>query len=165
MKLMLYNVLCECVPRFLTLYEEQAVGTDVRNLDADEIMKMVAKFDANGRISEFAYADINPEIWENVAENIKASQKLHFVFRHYFGESEKYHMIMNKVALQLSYKNEKIKTIIDSVYMKPISYDATIREMQKTFLQVFTTEEFSQIIAEEIGDAMTELVNKMFVTV
>ena len=74
-------------------------------------------------------------------------------------------MIMNKVALQLSYKNEKIKTIIDSVYMKPISYDATIREMQKTFLQVFTTEEFSQIIAEEIGDAMTELVNKMFVTV
>lgn len=165
MKLMLYNVLCECVPRFLTLYEEQAVGTDVRNLDADEIMKMVAKFDANGRISEFAYADINPEIWENVAENIKASQKLHFVFRHYFGESEKYHMIMNKVALQLSYKNEKIKTIIDSVYMKPISYDATIREMQKTFLQVFATEEFSQIIAEEIGDAMTELVNKMFVTV
>ena len=135
------------------------------NLDADEIMKMVAKFDANERISEFAYADINPEIWENVAENIKAGQKLHFVFRHYFGESEKYHMIMNKVALQLSYKNEKIKTIIDSVYMKPISYDATIREMQKTFLQIFTTEEFSQIIAEEIGDAMTELVNKMFVTV
>lgn len=165
MKLMLYNVLCECVPDFLTLYEEQAVGTDVMNLDADEIMKMVAKFDANERISEFAYADINPEIWENVAENIKAGQKLHFVFRHYFGESEKYHMIMNKVALQLSYKNEKIKTIIDSVYMKPISYDATIREMQKTFLQVFTTEEFSQIIAEEIGDAMTELVNKMFVTV
>lgn len=165
MKLMLYNVLCECVPDFMTLYEEQAVGTDVMNLDADEIMKMVAKFDANERISEFAYADINPEIWENVAENIKAGQKLHFVFRHYFGESEKYHMIMNKVALQLSYKNEKIKTIIDSVYMKPISYDATIREMQKTFLQIFTTEEFSQIIAEEIGDAMTELVNKMFVTV
>lgn len=165
MKMMLYNVLCEFVPQFLSLYEEQAVSTVVENLPVNEINKMVAKFDANEDITELAYADINPAIWNNVPDSVKMSQKLHFIFRHYFASSEKYYMVMNRVALQLSYSNEKIKALIDSIYFKPITYDATIREMQETFKAIFETNEFADLIAKEISEAMTELVNKMFVTI
>lgn len=165
MKLMIYNVLCECVSDFASLYESQAISTIVDNLSVDEISKMISKFDANEDICEFAYADINPAIWNNVSEEVKMSQKLHYVFRHYFGSSDKFYMVMNKVALQLSYNNEKIKTIIDIIYQKPISYDATIREMQNTFKKIFETDEFSKLVADEISEAMTELINKMFVTI
>lgn len=74
-------------------------------------------------------------------------------------------MVMNKVARQLSYDNEKIKLVIDLVYMKPISFDAIIREMQETFKAIFASEEFEKIIVKELGDAMTDLVNKMFLTI
>lgn len=60
---------------------------------------------------------------------------------------------------------KEIKAPIDSVYMKPISYDETIREMQTTFKEIFSAAEFFEILAAEIGIAMTDLVNKMFVTI
>ena len=72
---------------------------------------------------------------------------------------------MNKVALQLSYSNSKIRKVIDVIYRKPITYDATIREMQDTFKSIFENAEFATIVAEELGDAMTDLVNKMFLAI
>ena len=165
MRQTVYKVLCECVPSFPVLFDKAVVATVVDNLEVDEIEKMVNKFDESHQISECAYRDINPAIWDKLSENEKAGQKLHYVFKHYFGMSEKFYMVMNKVARRLSYDNEKIKLVIDSVYMKPISYDATIREMQETFKAIFATEEFEKIIVKELGDAMTDLVNKMFLTI
>lgn len=161
MRQTIYKVLCECVPSFPVLFDKAVVATVVDNLEADEIEKMVNKFDESHQISECAYRDINPRYGIS-SENEKAYQKLHYVFKHYFGMSEKFYMVMNKVARRLSYDNEKIKLVIDSVYMKPISYDATIREMQDTFKAIFATEEFEKIIVKELGNAMTELVNKIF---
>lgn len=72
---------------------------------------------------------------------------------------------MDKVAFNLSYGNKQIQRVIDKVYNKPISYDATIREMQQSFQKLFRTVQFADINAEEIGAAMTELVNKMFIII
>ena len=165
MKLMIFNVLCEFIPEFLSLYGVQAVKTDTNNLEAEQILKIVEWFDKSESITQHAYADINPLIWDSVPENVKVGQKLHLVFRHYFTRSEKYYMVMNKVALQLSYSNSKIRKVIDVIYRKPITYDATIREMQDTFKSIFENAEFATIVAEELGDAMTDLVNKMFLAI
>jgi type IV secretory pathway ATPase VirB11/archaellum biosynthesis ATPase len=75
--------------------------------------------------------------------------------------SEKYNMVMDKVAFYLSYGNERIRKLIDRVYKKSINYDKTMREMQETFREKFATKWFADIIVEEIGKAMTDIVNKM----
>ena len=166
MKLMLYRVLCEHVPKFSTLYEKQAVSTNAENLPVEEVNKMVERFDENQAITETAYVDINPEIWKGIPENVKMSQKLHLIFRNYFVTSEKYYMVMNRVALQLSYRNPYIKKAIDDIYYDySLTYDETIRGMQFQFKKIFSTDRFSRIIAHEISEAMTDLVNKMFVTI
>jgi hypothetical protein len=75
-------------------------------------------------------------------------------------------MVMDRVAFNLSYGNPAIKRITDTVYNKPfITYDETIRLMQKTFLQIYSSKDFADIVADEISCAMTELVNKMFVII
>ena len=163
---MLYRVLCEHVPKFSTLYEKQAVSTNAENLPVEEVNKMVERFDENQAITETAYVDINPEIWKGIPENVKMSQKLHLIFRNYFVTSEKYYMVMNRVALQLSYKNPYIKKAIDDIYYDySLTYDETIRGMQFQFKKIFSTDRFFRIIAHEISEAMTDLVNKMFVTI
>lgn len=165
MKGMLNRVLCDIIPDFRTLYESQVVRTLADNLDESDIDRMIKIFDTNSEITQFAYADINPALFDEISEEKKKSQKLHFIFRHYFGSSEKYYMIMERVAFNLSYGNENIRHIIDDIYQRPISYDATIRLMQDTFKKIFGTQIFADIIAEEIGNAMTELVNKMFIVI
>lgn len=170
MKLMIYNTLCECID-FENLYKNQAILTDTSNIGIDEANKIINKIinksnkeidkkDSNGDISKFT-SYVNPSI----SDKDVLEQVLHVIFKDYFSKTEKYHMIMNYVAFQLSYDNKRIKEQIDNVYMKPISYDQTIREMQETFRDIFSTEEFKKIIAEEIGSAMTMLVNKMFITI
>ncbi|OAB38924.1 hypothetical protein [Paenibacillus glacialis] len=51
------------------------------------------------------------------------------------------------------------------VYQKPISYDQTMREMQENFKKIFANQAFAAIIAKEIGDAMTDLINKMIIVI
>ncbi len=165
MKGMLNKVLCDTIPDFITLYESEVVSTLADNLTESEIDRMIEVFDANRQITEFAFADINPAIFDGLPLKIRKLQKLHLIFRHYFNSSEKYYMVMDKVAFKLSYGNKQIQHVIDKVYNKPISYDATIREMQESFWKLFGTDQFANIIAEEIGDAMTELVNKMFIII
>lgn len=165
MKAMLNKVLCNTIPEFATLYESEVVSTLADNLEESEIDRMIEAFDKNDKITEFAFADINPAIFEGLPAKVRKIQKLHWIFRHYFTSSEKYYMVMDKVAFNLSYGNKRIQSIIDAVYKKPISYDATIREMQETFKKIFATQDFADIIAEEIGAAMTELVNKMFIII
>lgn len=37
--------------------------------------------------------------------------------------------------------------------------------MQETYKEIFATKDFADIIAEEIGNAMTDLINKMFIII
>lgn len=165
MKAMLNKVLCNSISDFATLYESEVVSTLVDNLEESEIDRIIEAFDSNREITEFAFADINPAIFTGLPPKVRQSQKLHLIFRHYFNSSEKYYMVMDKVAFNLSYGNKRIQNTIDKIYIKPISYDATIREMQDTFKKIFATQAFTDIIAEEIGVAMTELINKMFIII
>nr|WP_307989863.1 hypothetical protein [uncultured Niameybacter sp.] len=165
MKALLNKVLCNNIPDFLSLYESQVVSTIIDNIPETEIDKMIQVFDRSKEICEFAYADINPAILNVVPDKVRKSQMLHLIFRHYFASSEKYYMVMNKVAFNLSYENDTIKYIIDSIYQRPIGYDQTIREMQEAFRSIFGSAQFASIIADEIGKSMTDIVNKMFIVI
>lgn len=165
MKAMLKNILCNEIPEFLTLYESQAISTVVDNLADTEVEHLVEEFDKNKQYKELAFSDINLALVNKWSDKQRNTQILHLALRDYFGSSEKFNMVMDKVAFNLSYGNERIRRTIDKVYQKPISYDQTMREMQETFKKIFATQAFVDIIAEEIGKAMTDLVNKMFIII
>ena len=166
MKGMLKKVLESNIPKFLTLYESEVVKTLATNLEDVELDKIIAELDENQKITEFAFADINPAVFDGLPPSVRKIQKLHLIFRHYFGTSDKFYMVMDRVAFNLSYGNPAIKRITDMVYNKPfITYDDTIRLMQKNFLQIYASKDFADVVADEISSAMTELVNKMFVII
>lgn len=165
MKGLLNKVLCNNLSNFASLYESEVVKTLADNMEECELDRIIEAFDANHEITEFAFANINPAIFDGLPARTRKLQKLHLIFRHYFNSSEKYYMVMDKVAFKLSYGNKQIKTVIDGIYRKSISYDATIREMQLSFQKMFAWPGFASIIADEIGTAMTDLVNKMFIII
>ncbi len=166
MKGMLKKVLERNVPDFLTLYECEAIKTMANNLDDVELDNIIEELDANEDITKFAFADINPAVFDGLPESVRKIQKLHLIFRHYFAASEKYNMVIDKVAFNLSYGNKIIRDMVDKKYNESyITYDQTIREMQDNFIKFFSSASFAEMISTEIGNAMTELVNKMFVII
>lgn len=166
MKGMLKMVLERNVPNFLSLYETEAIKTLATNMEEVELDKMIEELDSNEEITKFAFADINPAVFDGLPSSARKIQKLHLIFRHYFASSEKYNMVIDRVAYNLSYGNPVIKKMVDDKYNQPfITYDQTIREMQQNFLKYFATDDFAKVISAEMGNAMTELVNKMFVII
>ena len=56
--------------------------------------------------------------------------------------------------------------MVDKKYSEPlITYDQTIRDMQKNFLMYYSSDRFEKLLSEELGRSMTELVNKMFIII
>ena len=75
-------------------------------------------------------------------------------------------MVIDKVAFNLSYGNKIIRNMVDQKYNEPyITYDQTIRDMQENFIKFFSSERFADMLTTEISNAMTEIVNKMFVII
>lgn len=165
MKAMLNKQLNSFIPDLMTLYEEQAVATMGDNLSDSEISYLVETLDADSKYKEMAFYDINPALIQSWSEKQKNLQILHLVFRSYFAKGGKYSMVMDKVAYNLSYCNSSIREQIEDIYNAPISYDETIRELQKTFYNIFGTDDFKDFFAEEMGKTMSDLVNKMFISI
>ena len=75
-------------------------------------------------------------------------------------------MVMDKVAFNMSYGNIEVRKMVNSFYDNPyLTYDETIRNIQAQFKAFFKSDAFMVMLADEIGNAMTELVNKMFVII
>lgn len=166
MKGMLNRVLLNNIPDFASLYKSEVVKTLADNIEECEIDRLIKVFDKNHDIANSAFANINPIIFEGLSSKVRMLQKIHLVFRDYFISTEKYYMVMDKVAFNLSYGNNDIRTLIDNIYFdNSLTYDETIRKMQTEFYNMFATQKFIDIVAREIGNAMTELVNKMFVII
>lgn len=166
MKGMINRVLLSNIPDFASLYKIEVVKTLADNMAECEIDRLVKAFDNNDAIAESAFAHINPVIFDGLPSKIRKLQKLHLVFRHYFTSTEKYYMVMDKVAFNLSYGNSDVKALIDKIYFDDsLTYDEIIRKMQMEFYDMFASPKFADIVAKEIGNAMTELVNKMFIVI
>lgn len=163
MKGMLLNLLRQYIPEFMTLYNAKAIKTVIDNIEIDDLEKLIDCMDSDGTLAENALRDVNPTLVED--KESRDNQVLHYIFKNYFMSSDKYYYVMDKVAKNLSYSNEWVSKQIDGIYQMPISYDETIRIMQEKFLDIFKTKEFSKLIVEEIGKAMTEIANKMFIII
>lgn len=135
-------------------------------MDEIELDKIIEELDANEEITQFAFADINPAVFDGLPSTVRKIQKLHLIFKQYFASSEKYNMVIDKVAYNLSHGNPDIRRMVDIIYNEPfITYDETIRKIQASFKDFFGTNSFVDMVSNEIGNAMTELVNKMFVII
>ena len=55
--------------------------------------------------------------------------------------------------------------MLTKIYYSPESYDTNMRDMQQTFKAIFGSDIFQKLLVDEMSAAMTELVNKMFVTI
>lgn len=163
MKGMLFKLLSQYIPEFMTLYNIKAIKTVTDNIGIQDLEKIINVMDMDGSLAEYALKDVNPTLVET--KESRDNQVLHYIFKNYFKGSDKYYLVIEKVAKNLSYNNEWVSKQIDAIYQRPISYDETIRIMQMKFLEIFKTKEFSELIVEEIGKAMTEIANKMFVVI
>lgn len=163
MKGLMGRILHKFIENIDTLYEPYVVSTIADNLSKEEVDKLVAFFDKNETISARPLIDANPELLKGLDEKILAVQKLHKAFKIYFEDQNRFNTLLDKIAFRISYGNEDIKTMIDKIYQKPISYDATIREMQDSYKRLFGTQHFLDIVTDEIGNAMTDMINDMFV--
>lgn len=163
MKGLMGRILHKFIENIDTLYEPYVVSTIADNLSKEEVDKLVAFFDKDEAISARPLIDANPELLKGLDEKTLAVQKLHKAFKIYFENIYRFNTLLDKIAFRISYGNEEIKTMIDEIYQKPISYDATIREMQDAYKKLFGTEHFLDIVTEEIGNAMTDMINDMFV--
>lgn len=163
MKGLMGRILHKYIENIDTLYEPYVVSTIADNLSKEEVDKLVAFFDKDETISARPLIDANPELLKGLDEKTLAVQKLHKAFKIYFEDINRFNTLLDKIAFRISYGNEEIKSMIDEIYHKPISYDATIREMQDAYKQLFGTKHFLDIVTDEIGNAMTDMINDMFV--
>ena len=163
MKGMILNLLRQYLPEFMTMYNAKAIKTVTDNIGLADLEKIIKAMDVDGSLSEDALKDVNPALVESQKD--RDNQVLHYIFKNYFTSGDKYYLVIDKVAKKLSYSNKWVSEQIDEIYQRPISYDETIRMMQKRFLEIFETKEFSELIVKEIEKAMTEIANKMFVVI
>ncbi|WZL80633.1 hypothetical protein QBE53_12565 [Vallitaleaceae bacterium 9-2] len=165
MKAMLRKVLNENIPHMMSLYENQAIETVVGNLCTEELHNLIEQLDSEDKYKAIAFDDINPVLIKAMSDDERYMQILHVIFKDYFMKSGKYYMVIDKVAFKLSYGNNEIKKHLAKIYNKPLGYDETMRMLQESFLKIFTSQKFDYIVLEEIGNAMTDIVNKMFITI
>lgn len=166
MKGMIKKILEANMPKFMTLYESTAIKTLADNMEEVELDRLIQELDENEELTRFAFADVNPALIESLSSKDRKLQKLHLIFRHYFASSDKYYMVMDKVAFNMSYGNVEVRKMVNSFYYNPyLTYDEMIRKMQAQFKAFFESDAFMVMLADETGSAMTELVNKMFVII
>lgn len=165
MKGLMNRFLHEFIKDIGFLYEPYMVTTNADNISEQSIQYLAQYFDKDGMLGYQPLADANPRIMEKLTAKEIDEQKLHKAFMHYFQDQEQFNMLLDMTAYRISYGNDEIRSMIDSIYNKPISYDVTIREMQRAYQKLFATPRFYEIVAEELGGAMTDIINKMFVVV
>ena len=166
MKGMLKRVLKNNIPEFSNLYESKAIKTLADNIEEVELDRLIEELDNTKTMTDSAFADVNPVLLEYLQTKEQKLQVLHLIFRNYFASSEKFYMVFDKVAFNLSYGNIKVHKMVNDIYHEPsFTYDEIIRKIQTGFLELFSSENFMELLAQEIGNAMTELVNKMFIII
>ena len=131
MKGLMNRFLHEFIKDIGFLYEPYMVTTNADNISEQSIQYLAQYFDKDGMLGYQPLADANPRIMEKLTAKEIDEQKLHKAFMHYFQDQEKFNMLLDMTAYRISYGNDEIRSMIDSIYNKPISYDVTIREMQR----------------------------------
>ncbi|MDR1549514.1 MAG: hypothetical protein LBT06_13130 [Hungatella sp.] len=75
----------------------------------------------------------------------------------------RYLSVLDVAAFRLSYTNEEVRKLIDEIYYAPISYDESMKRMQKKYQEFFLSERFTEILVNELESAMTLVLNKSFI--
>ena len=165
MKAMLMKVLHSVIPDFRILYDAGAISTMANNLSEDELTNLVKALDEEGSIREKALAEVNPALINGWDEHTKNVQTLHLIFRDYFFDFKRYISVIDKIAFQLSYGNPTVRRTLEEIYYSPSSYDSNMRQMQDVFRYWIFDKKFESIFIREMEHAMTDMINKMFITI
>ena len=155
MKSLLKNALNYGLGSLDNLYDEEASMLITDNLQEAEVQNLIKYFSVEGRGLD-DYVDMT------------MNEILYFGLQEYFNKDlyNWQYSIFDKVAFRLSYENEYIKQSITPIYIDPaMSYNMSIRCMQKEFFEIFSSDKFLKILAQELSNAINEKLSKLFIAI
>lgn len=132
-----------------------AISFTADNLEDSVLMETLKTLSGN----DAPEAGMNPVLGDR---NI-ALQRLYEFYIPYF--RDRCSSLIDRVAYDLSYGNPELKQRLTRVYNDTPGYDNAMRELQKEFKNFFGSADFTGILISELGQAMTEMVNKAFIII
>ncbi|MFF5996544.1 hypothetical protein AAGS61_17675 [Lysinibacillus sp. KU-BSD001] len=129
-----------------------ALKIDTSNLTEEELKKVTVFFNKQELVSNQSSDDLR--------------NYLEVLIKNYLDEKVfLYYSILITVAYRLSYENPDIRHILEKAYCKYISYDQSLREVQKAFYEIFKEDAFLEILVQEWRTAVNHVINKSFVVI
>jgi hypothetical protein len=150
-----------------TLYDRGAVLTFADNLKglSDSFDSLLDALHTTDIEKEKAFFGWNPNIVEGMDPFKRNTQILHYKLFEYFQEPYRQLQIIDRAAFGLTYGNNEIQERLNREYSAEYSHDRTMRRLQNEFKRIFEGPEFSDLVAQELGEAMTNMVNKLFIAI
>ncbi|MDH6671241.1 GTP-binding protein EngB required for normal cell division [Paenibacillus sp. LBL] len=165
MKGLLRKVLRECIGSIDVLYQKNEVATLVGNLKEQEIERLILSLGEKAFSEKDAFDGLNQGVLARMDAEARYAQLLHVKLREYFNNPIRYERILDLVAFQLSYGNSEIQKKLKATYDAPVSYDQAMRNVQYQFKDIFASNDFRNIVVKEFENAMTNMINKLFVAI
>lgn len=157
MKGLLKRMLTNEFTSFEKFDENSAVTFTAENLESNVLIEVLKTLMANNDIE----AGLNPALGE---KNI-ALQRLYEFYVEYFKDEARFATLIDRVAFNLSYGNPEVKKYLTNIYNNTPGYDGAMRKLQRSFKDFFGSDNFSRILILELNQVMTEMVNKLFITI
>ncbi|MEK4701975.1 hypothetical protein MKX47_20980 [Solibacillus sp. FSL R7-0668] len=129
-----------------------SIELDLSNVGESEIVNIATYFNKQGLLD-------NEEIDQVIAY-------LEILVKNYFENNiYQYYSILDQVAYKASYANPYIRKSLEEAYYRYMSYDNSLREVQKEFYKLFSEKEFLIIVQKEFEKELTGTINKLFVAI
>ncbi|WP_422658932.1 GTPase domain-containing protein [Paenibacillus sp. EC2-1] len=144
------------------LYNMDAVSVSAANLKGDltELEGILNALQIN-QLSQETKAQFS----EEGSLFRRYEQVLNEKLKEYFSQPYRQLQVLDAVAQQLTFGNQKVIDRLESVYGAQYSHDRSMRRVQNELYKLFSSEEFNDLLVEEVGRTMTEMINKLFITV
>lgn len=167
MKALVAREMGKCLQSMNTLYDQGAVLTFADNLKGfidsfDSLLNALHTTDVDRKK---AFVGLNPCLIEEMDPFKRNTQILHYKLCEYFQESFRQSQIIDRAAFGLTYGNKEIQERLNREYSVEYSHDRTMRRLQNEFKHIFEEPEFANLVAQELGEAMTNMVNKLFIAI
>ncbi|MNO68525.1 hypothetical protein D3C76_593590 [compost metagenome] len=167
MKSLVARELSKSLQSLNSLYDRGAVDTLAVNLkdrpeSFEALLKALHTTDVD---KQKAFSGWSPHLVEERSNYDRNTQILQFKLCQYFQEPDRQLQIIDRIAFGLTFGNKEIQDRLIREYRAEYSHDRTMRRLQNEFMRIFEGTEFAGLVAQELGEAMSNMVNKLFIAI
>ncbi|SPY17279.1 Predicted GTPase [Paenibacillus polymyxa] len=149
------------------LYDRGAVDTLAINLKErpesfDSLLNALHTTDLE---IQKAFSGWSPHLVEERNHYDRNTQILQFKLCQYFQDPDRQFQIIDRVAFALTFGNKEIKDRLIREYREEHSHDRTMRRLQNELKRIFEGDEFATLLVQELSEAMSNMVNKLFIAI